>query len=238
MVKLMESAARGTLPPPPLENGDCLDQKTFHERYEAMPEHVKAELIGGVTYMASPQKRQQLKAELIGGVVYTASPQTRRHGSRESLLHRWLDEYSEHTPGVECYANTTNILGPRSEPQPDGCLCIETDVDEDTYIERAPELNAEIASATESIDLHQKKADYEKAGVLEYVVAALRSRKVFWFVLRRGKYHEMQPDADGIYRSKVFPGLWLDPAALLSRDRKRLLAVLRRGMASPERRLS
>jgi hypothetical protein len=33
---------------PPLEPGDRLDQKTFHERYEAMPEHVKAELIGGV----------------------------------------------------------------------------------------------------------------------------------------------------------------------------------------------
>src|SRR5437899_3365498 len=41
---------------PPLENGDRLDQKTFHERYEAMPENVKAELIGGVVYMSSPLK--------------------------------------------------------------------------------------------------------------------------------------------------------------------------------------
>ena len=29
---------------PPLENGDRLDQKTFHARYEAMPEDCRAEL--------------------------------------------------------------------------------------------------------------------------------------------------------------------------------------------------
>ena len=29
---------------PPLENGERLDQKTFHARYEAMPEGIRAEL--------------------------------------------------------------------------------------------------------------------------------------------------------------------------------------------------
>jgi hypothetical protein len=41
---------------PPLEQGDHLDQKTFHARYEAMPEGTRAELIGGVVYMPSPLK--------------------------------------------------------------------------------------------------------------------------------------------------------------------------------------
>jgi hypothetical protein len=44
----------------------------------------------------------------------------------------------------------------------------------------------------------------------------------------------MRRDRDGLYRSKVFPGLWLDPAALLRRDLAGLLAVLERGLASPE----
>jgi hypothetical protein len=44
----------------------------------------------------------------------------------------------------------------------------------------------------------------------------------------------MPPGADGILRSEVFPGLWLDPAAFLKRDGKRLLAVLRQGLAAPE----
>src|SRR6202035_5074153 len=56
------SAARRTRTPkkdlPPLVNGDHLDQKTFHERYEAMPE-VRAELIGGIVYiMSSPQRNR------------------------------------------------------------------------------------------------------------------------------------------------------------------------------------
>jgi Uma2 family endonuclease len=200
---------------PPLENGDCMDQKTFHERYEAMPEDVRAELIGGIVYMASPQKR--------------------RHGGKQNLLNHWLGEYAEHTPGVEAYSNATSILGPASEPEPDGCLCTEPEgVDDNTYIDRAPELVAEISSTTEAIDLHRKKDDYETAGVREYVVAALRSGKVFWFELRRGRFHELQSDADGIFRSRVFPGLWLDAPALLRHDRKKVLTVLRRGLASKE----
>ena len=34
-------------PIPPLEAGDHLDQKTFHERDKAMPGNIRAELIGG-----------------------------------------------------------------------------------------------------------------------------------------------------------------------------------------------
>ena len=35
--------------------------------------------------------------------------------------------------------------------------------------------------------------------------------------------------------SEVFPGLWLDPAAIFSGDLAAMLAVLQRGLASPER---
>jgi Uma2 family endonuclease len=203
----------------PLENGDRLDQKTFHARYEAMPD---------------------VRAELIGGIVYMSSPLKRRHGRYSVRLIRWLGEYEEATPGTEALDNTTNILGPDSEPQPDGCLLIvperggQTREDRKGYLCGPPELLAEIGSSTESIDLHAKKVDYEKAGVREYVVVALRTHKVFWFIRRRGKFKELALGADGIYRSETFPGLWLDPAALLRRDSKRLLAVLRQGLASAE----
>ncbi len=205
---------------PPLENGDRLDRETFHERYEAMPPDTRAELIGGIVFMSSPQKRP--------------------HGRHQWLLLRWLDEYEEATPGTEGLNNSTSILGPESEPQPDCCLFIlperggQTWENEENYLCGAPELIAEVAWATESIDLHAKKSDYEKAGVREYVVVALRLKRVFWFVRRRGKFKELAADADGILRSEVFPGLWLDPAALLRQDRKRLLTVLRQGLASPE----
>ncbi len=41
-------------------------------------------------------------------------------------------------------------------------------------------------------------------------------------------------DADGRIRSEVFPGLWLDPAALFDKSARRLTAALERGLATPE----
>jgi Uma2 family endonuclease len=107
-------------------------------------------------------------------------------------------------------------------------------VDEDDYLHGAPELIVEVSSSTESIDLHRKKRDYEKAGVREYVVLALRMQQVFWFVRRRGKYQEVPLPADGVFRSRVFPGLWLDAEALLRNQRPRVLAALKQGLRAPE----
>jgi Uma2 family endonuclease len=205
---------------PPLQNGDHLDQETFHQRYEAMPPDVRAELIGGIVFMSSPQKPL--------------------HGRFHQKLTHWLGEYEDSTEGVEGFVNTTNVMGPDAEPQPDSCLLIvpecggQTHVGPDGYLRGAPEWIGEISDSSESIDLQRKKIDYEKADVREYVVVAVRTRAVFWFIRRRGKFKEISPDADGILRSEVFPGLWLDPVAFLKRDSKRLLAVLRQGLASPE----
>jgi Uma2 family endonuclease len=177
---------------PPLENGDRLDQKTFHARYAAMPEDCRAELIGGIVYMASPQKVPHSKAQ--------------------KLVIRWLDEYAEATPGTEALLNNTQILGPDSEPEPDACLFIAPEyggqvyVDADDYLNGAPELVVEVSSSTESIDLHRKKDDYQKAGVREYVVLALRMQQVFWFVRQRGKYKEVPLPGDDIFARACFPG--------------------------------
>ncbi|HLW68321.1 MAG TPA: Uma2 family endonuclease [Gemmataceae bacterium] len=205
---------------PPLENGDHLDQKTFHERYEAMPEGFKAELIGGIVYVASPLKP--------------------RHGRPHAGLMAWLGNYESATPGTDVVDNTTTVLGEESEPQPDASLLIlpnsggQTREDKRGFLTGPPEWLGEIASTTESLDLHGKKADYEKAGVKEYMVAALRQEKVFWWILRRSKFRPLLPGHDGIFRSETFPGLWLDPDALLNLDSARLLAVLQLGLATPE----
>jgi Uma2 family endonuclease len=212
------SAARKTQPPP-LVHGERLDQKTFHERYEAMPSHVRAELIGGIVNMPSPQKR--------------------RHSVADPRLTVWLDDYAAETPGTELLSNATYILGPESERQPDASLVLapefggRTWVDDEDYVHGPAELVAENSDATESIDLSAKKLDYERAAVQEYIVVALRQKKIFWFVRRRGKFKEITIK-DGILRSQIFPGLWLDPDALLRRDRRALRAVLQQGLASPE----
>lgn len=203
-----------------LEPGDHLDQPTFHARYELMSEDVKAELIGGVVYMPAALRRP--------------------HGRSSGLLVRWLGAYEDETPGVELYDNTTTIMGEDSEPQPDACLIIQPEcggqmrVTEEDYLQGAPELVGEVASSTEAYDLHSKKRDYERAGVREYLVVALRQRMVFRFVNRAGRFGELPPDADGVIRSEVFPGLWLDPEALIALQGRRVLEVLRQGLATPE----
>ena len=96
------------------------------------------------------------------------------------------------------------------------------------------ELVVEVAKSSRKIDLGKKRDDYERAGVKEYIVVTIDPDDVHWFVRRGRKLVKMRRDRDGLYRSKVFPGLWLDPAALLRRDLAAVLATLDRGLASPE----
>lgn len=205
---------------PPLRQGDRLDQPTFHARYEAMPADVRAELIGGVVYMPSPMLR--------------------RHGVYSRKLSGWLDRYEAATPGVEGADNATIILGDESEPQPDHFLLIcpdrggQTRVDDRGFYTGAPELVVEVAYASESYDLHAKKHDYERGGVHEYLVVLIRERRVLWFLNRGGGFEAMEPSDDGLCRSGVFPGLWLDPAALFGLDSRALQAALQKGLATSE----
>jgi Uma2 family endonuclease len=147
--------------------------------------------------------------------------------------------YENATPGTQALNNTTDILGPDSEPQPDGCLLIlpekggQTKV-VDGWLTGPPELIGEIASTTESYDLHGKKQDYERQGIKEYIVVALWQRRVFLFIQRNGRFEELPPGPDGVFRSEVFPGLWIDPEALLRSDGARLFEVLQKGLATPE----
>jgi Uma2 family endonuclease len=105
---------------------------------------------------------------------------------------------------------------------------------DDDYLEGAPEFAAEVASSTEAYDLHSKKRDYEQAGVKEYLVIALRQKTVFWFVNQDGRFVEQDVDASGHYCSSVFPGLWLDPNAIIELNSQQLLATLREGLVTPE----
>jgi Uma2 family endonuclease len=204
---------------PPLENGDHLDQPTFHQRYLAMPPRFRAELVEGVVFVPSPLKMP--------------------HGEHHALVVTWLTNYRLATPGTRSSDNPTVILGEESEPQPDAVLMIDptrggqSQIDEDEYIAGPPELIVEVASSSEAYDMHEKLRDYERAGVMEYVVVLLREGAVRWFVLDGGKYRDLPVSEDGLYRSRTFPGLWLDANALLKLEGLRVMEVLQQGLAEP-----
>jgi Putative restriction endonuclease len=217
----MNSAARVTPSvevdaPPLLCNGDRMNQREFHRRYEACPEDVKFKLIGGIVYMASPVRRP--------------------HAIYQPKLSYAVSHYENGTPGVEGSAHATQILGEESEPQPDLALRIlpeyggQSRVTDDEYYEGPPELIAEIAHSSRAMDMNQKRQDYEQAGVLEYLVFCVEERELHWFSFASQKM--IRPDRQGVARSNVFPGLWIDVAVLVERDGRRLIETVQKGLSS------
>ncbi len=206
---------------PPLENGDRLSRAEFERRYHAMPELKKAELIEGVVYMPSPVR-------------------VRRHGKPHSHLLGWLFNYEAKTPGVESANSASARLDLDNEPQPDAILFISPEnggrikISNDDYIEGGPEFVAEISASTVSIDRNLKLHVYRRNGVQEYLIWRVLDQQIDWFRLNDGEYQPMQPDASGILRSEVFPGLWLDVSNMLRGDLNQVLMALNAGIASAE----
>ncbi len=204
---------------PRLENGDRLTREEFHRRYEAMPENVRAELIKGIVYMASPVRADN-------------------HGKPHADIMSFLSYYRLVTNGISLLDNATYVAGHDYEPQPDVVLRIEEKsggkswINEAGYLEGSPELIAEISSTSVSYDLHDKLELYEAKGVQEYIVWRVLDEQIDWFGLVNGKYKKMSADKNGIVESKVFPGLTLNVTALLEDDLKQVLATLQEGLAS------
>jgi hypothetical protein len=59
-------------------------------------------------------------------------------------------------------------------------------------------------------------------------------QKLSWFYLEQDEYLELLPDDDGIMKSQVFPGLWLEANELLAGKMQQVLAVLQLGLKSAE----
>ncbi len=202
----------------PLFAGQRLKREEFLRRWEAIPE---------------------LKnAELIGGLVYMASPVSRAHCRHEFLLASWLGQYVVRTPGCDGGSEGTWLmLG--DAPQPDAHLIVLPEFGgqsrvEGAYYAGAPELAAEVCLSSASHDLGPKLELYRAAGVQEYIAVVLGETRVLWHRLIHQRYVLVEPDSDGLVRSAVFPGLWLDPTAMLALDGARTLAALDLGLKSPE----
>jgi len=210
-----------------LRNGDCLVQREFHRLYESMPE--------------------DFKAELIGGTVFVNEPLGVSHGDHHMRLGSIFDAYQASTPGTHGSDNATVILGEDDEVQPDLFLRVLPEYKGQSrntkpvgkapnikgpYVEGAPELVAEIAYSSRAIDLHLKRQRYLHTGVIEYVVLCLSPLQIVWFDLRNGRM--IEPDDAAVFRSIIFPGLWIHADALLTLDYRLSMDVLARGIASPE----
>ena len=199
----------------PLESGDHLTREEFHRRYLAHPE-IK-------------------KAELIGGVVYVASPVSDWHSEPHAICAGLLYAYAARTVGVQARIEGTVLLEDGGEVQPDVFLfrdpapaggAVRTS---EGYIEGPPQLVVEIAASSATRDLHEKLRLYETAGVLEYLVWSAYERAIAYYCLRDGRYVRLEPDERGWIGSEAFPGLRFNLPAMLAGDGKAVLAALDQG---------
>ena len=207
-----------------LRNGDSMGQEEFHRTYQRSP--------------------RDFRAELIDGLVFVREPLTELHADTSVRLGSIFDAYRADTSGVQVFSEVSVILGQKDEVQPDLVLRIlpayqgqtedhwnKTGKVKGPYMKGGPELVAEIAYSSRSMDLHIKRHRYEAAGVLEYLVVCLNTKKIYWFDLKKGKELIRQ---NGIIRSKIFPGLWIHEAALFDMDYKLSMSTLQKGLASAE----
>ncbi|MBC7856239.1 MAG: Uma2 family endonuclease [Pirellulaceae bacterium] len=206
---------------PRLENGDHLTREEFNRRWDAMPDLQRAELIEGVVFMGAALRHKQ-------------------HGDPHRRFIGWMDRYAAYTPGIDGGIAGSVEMDDWNEPQPDCYLFLppalgsKVVVTDEGYLAGAPDLIAEISAYTASIDLHRKKDVYQRHGVREYIVWRVLEETIDWFVLDELTYTPLLPDQDGVIRSPLFPGLWLDVAAMLRGPAQRVHEVLDQGLATPE----
>lgn len=201
----------------PLCAGDHLTREEFLRRWENEP-NIKF-------------------AELIGGVVYMPSPLSLNHGETDTIVATWLGTYQAFTPGVVGATNSTTMLLD-DVPQPDLSLRLSPQrggaaVKKGEYLHGPPELIVEICQSSASYDLHEKLDLYRIGRVQEYLTILLHDREIRWHQLVSGKYKRLRPKLD-VWRSEVFPGLWLNGPALLNKQTKQVLVTLHEGIASSE----
>lgn len=202
-----------------MRKGDRLDADEFMRRYEAMPD-VTVELIEGVVYMPAP-----VTADL--------------HGKPHHRITGWLWYYSAFTPGTEGANDATVELDLGNVPQPDVFMHSATShggqstITRKGYTAGPPELVVEVAGKSKEARIRDKQEAYRRNGVREFLIWRVPKQEIKWLTLQRGRYVRLKPSA-GIYKSRAFPGLWLDAAAFLRNDMVQVIGVVQQGLATPE----
>jgi len=201
-----------------LAPGDRMELKEFLERWDQLPELKFAELIDGVVYMPSAVSLPHGDFDRLAGSVFG---------------------YYRLRSGICSGSTNATWLMRESAPQPDLALYLQPEYGGQTKIgprklgSGIPELTVEVCISSRSYDLGPKLALNERVGVPEYLAILTEEKRFEWRTLVQDSYQFLQPD-NGVFRSRILPGLWIDEPAFWRADGPRLLTVLEDGMDSPE----
>jgi Uma2 family endonuclease len=158
-----------------------------------------------------------LKADLIEGVIYVASPDNIQHYDVNSWLQMLISRYLKERKiegrlfGYKIAFRLSEKNGPEPDLaylRPESCIRIRN-----TYIDGPPDLAVEIVSPDSVERDYEKKRDqYESAAVAEYwIIDPLEERLTCYRLGKNGRYKEIRA-RNGRIHSDVIPRFWVNPA--------------------------
>ena len=160
-------------------------------------------------------------ADWIDGKVYQYMTASFPHQAIVQFLSHLVQAVLIATGGGQVLTGpyATRTLVRRTWREPDIIAVTAEHADVFTYAGAmgAADLAVEVVSpGSRKRDMEEKLREYEAAGIPEYWVIDPRPRRqrALFYVLVDGRYEERFADAEGIYRSAVFPELWLRVAWL------------------------
>ena len=203
----------------------------------------EGERVGADEFLRRCWNHGPATVELVDGVVRLPGPRGKATtGRARASLKFLLIEYEIRSKGIDAARRPLTFLNARHILEPTYVLRLpagdgggSTLVDGD-YLAGPPELAAEVVEDDPADYLNQKCARLRprrRARVRR--LADPRRLKTYWSVLNdAGGYDSLPPDpADGLFKSRVFPGLWLDADALVRGDLAGVRAAVERGCDTP-----
>ncbi|MFN4219137.1 MAG: Uma2 family endonuclease [Candidatus Bipolaricaulia bacterium] len=172
-------------------------------------------------------------AEWVDGEVVMVSPASLPHQEIKRLLVAILQAYVEQRDLGEVLDAPfqMRLVELQRGREPDVLFIAKEHLDrlKETYLDGPADVVIEIVSPESGPrDRGEKYYEYEAAGVREYwLIDPDRQHAEFYLLNRQNRYELISPDAQGIYRSDVIAGFWLNVNWLWQRPLPRILTVLK-----------
>jgi Uma2 family endonuclease len=172
-------------------------------------------------------------AEWVNGEVIVHSPVSRGHTSVGRFLLGILTHFVEENQAGELFYDPfqmkISVDSPGRAPDIMFVATVNLSRVKDNLLEGPADLIVEIVSPeSRTRDRGEKFYEYEQGGVGEYWIVDPKRRQAEFY--QRGddsNFHPVLPDANGIYRSAILSGFWLDVDWLWQNPLPTLLTVLR-----------
>jgi Uma2 family endonuclease len=158
---------------------------------------------------------EDVRAEWVDGAIVEMSPASAVHQWILGFLYRLLMEVVDRDRGGAVFVAPFLMRLPRrpSGREPDLMFVSAEHAHRirPTYVDGPADLVVEIVSPVSAErDYHEKLAEYEAAGVLEYwIIDPLQRAALFYQLDDTGRYQQVPATEDGIYTSRTVPGFQL-----------------------------